>query len=212
MVITRIVKRKNKKRLFAVYVDGSFAFDVSDTVLLKYGLKTEDTVDENKIAEIKASEVQKEAQLAAVNYISYRPRSSREVLDHLTRKGFSKDLAESIVRHFETVSLVNNLEFARMFVRDKLRRKPIGKSLLQKLLAAKGIPSSMIDQVLRENISDEDQKDAAKELASRRIRLTKRSMAKLDPTKQKQRLTGYLLRHGFSSEIVQKAIQTLFRT
>ena len=65
--------------------------------------------------------------------------------------------------------------------------------------------------VLDENISDEDQKSAAKELAARRLRLTKRSMTKLDPLKQKQRLTGYLLRHGFSTEIVQKTIQNLFR-
>ncbi len=198
--------------MFSVYVDGAIAFDASDTVILTYGLRREDTIDENKIEEIKAAQLRKEAQLSAVNYISYRPRSSREVLDHLTRKGFSKVLAESTVHHFESVSLINNLEFARMFVRDKLRRKPTGKSLLQRQLAAKGISSSMIDQVLRENISDEDQRNAAKELASRRLRLTKRSMAALDPLKQRQRLTGYLLRHGFSNEIVQKTIQNLFRS
>ena len=197
--------------MFSIYGDGAFAFDVSDTILLNYGLRTGDNIDENKIAEIKASELRKQAQLSAINYVSYRPRSSREVFDHLTRKGISKELAQSVVHHFESVRLINNLEFARMYVRDKLRRKPTGKSLLQKLLAAKGIPSSMIDQVLRENISEEDQKNAAKELASRRLRLTKRSMAGLDPIKQRQRLTGYLLRHGFSNEIVQKTVQTFFR-
>ncbi len=197
--------------MFSVYVDGAFAFDASDTVLLSYGLRTEDSIDENKIAEVKASELHKEAQLSAINYVSYRPRSSREVLDHLTRKRFSRELAESVVQHFESVSLINNLEFARMFVRDKLRRRPTGRSLLQKLLAAKGIPSSIVDQVLRENISEEDQKNAAKELASRRLRLTKRSTAGLDRIKQRRRLTSYLLRHGFSNEIVQKTIQSLFR-
>ncbi len=211
MIVTRIAKRKNSRRLFAVYVDGEFAFDASDAVILKFGLRTNDSIDEERIAAIKTSELQTEAQLIAVNYVSYRPRSSREVLDHLMRKGFSKELADSVVRHFESVSLINNLEFARMFVRDKLRRKPTGKALLQKLLAAKGIPSPMIDQVLREHISDEDQKNAARDLASRRMRSTKRSLAALDPTKQKQRLTGYLLRHGFSSEIVHKTIQALFR-
>jgi len=211
VVITRIAKRKNKQRTFAVSVDGAFAFDVSDSVLLKYGLKVDDNIDERKIAEIKESDRRKEAQLIAVNFISYRARSSREVIDRLIHKGFSRDLAESVVHHFESVSLINNLEFARMFVRDKLQRKPTGRALLQKLLVAKGIPSSTIDQVLRENITEEDQKLAAKELASRRLRLTKRSMARLDPMKQRQRLTGYLLRHGFSNEIVQKTIQSLFR-
>jgi regulatory protein len=211
VIVTRIAKRKNKRRLFAVDVDGVFAFDASDAVILKFGLRTNESIDEERIAAIKASELQTEAQLIAVNYVSYRPRSSREVSDHLMRKGYSKELAGSIVHHFESVTLINNLEFARMFVRDKLRRKPTGKALLQKLLAAKGIPSPMIDQVLRENISDDDQKNAARDLAARRMRSTKQSLAALDPTKQKQRLTGYLLRHGFSSEIVQKTIRALFR-
>ena len=211
MIVTRIVKRKNKRRLYAVDVDGVFAFDASDAVILKFGLRVNESIDEERITAIKASELQTEAQLAAVNYVSYRPRSSREVLDHLVRKGYPKELAGSIVRHFESVNLINNLEFAGMFVRDKLRRRPTGKALLQRLLAAKGIPSPMIDQVLREHISEEDQKNAARDLASRRIRSTKRSLAALDPTKQKQRLTGYLLRHGFSSEIVRKTIQSLFR-
>lgn len=211
MIVTRITRRKNNRRLYAVFVDGTFSFDASDSVILKFGLRTNDPIDEEKIAAIKASELQKSAQLTAVNYVSYRPRSSREVIDHLHRKGFSKELAESVVHHFESVSLINNLEFARMFVRDKLRRKPTGKALLQKLLAAKGIPSSMIDQVLREHVSDEDQKIAARELAAKRLRLTKRSLTGLDAMKQKQRLTGYLLRHGFSNEIVQKTIQALFR-
>lgn len=212
MVITRIVKRKNKRRLFTVFIDESASFDVSDSVLLQYGLRTGDSIDGATIAAVKASELQKEVQLVAVNYISYRPRSSREVLDHLTRKGFPRTLSEGTVHHLESIRLINNLEFARMFVRDKLRRKPIGRSLLQRFLAAKGIPAPIADQVLRETISDEEQKKAAQELASKRIRLTRRSMSKLDVLRQKQRLTGYLLRRGFSGEIVQNTIQALFRS
>jgi regulatory protein len=183
---------------------------VTDSVLVTFGLRTGDPVTPEKIATIKSAESAKEAQHTAINYVSYRPRSSREVLEHLKRKGFAKDLAESIVRHFQSVTLINDLEFARMFVRDKIRRKHSGRALLQKLLAGKGISPAMIDTVLREYITDDDQKSAAQELASKRLRLTKRSMSKLDPLKQKQRLTGYLLRHGFSNEIVQKTVQALF--
>lgn len=197
--------------MYVVHIDGAAAFDVSDTVLVKYGLRVNDTLDEDRIAAIKAAELEKEAQSTALNYVSYRPRSSREVFEHLTRKRFSKELAESVVGHFQSVSLINNLEFARMYVRDKIRRKPTGTALLRRVLAAKGIPSPIIEQVLSEIICEEDQKEAARELASKRIRLTKRSMGKLDQMKQKQRLMGYLLRHGFSNEIVQKTIQSLFR-
>lgn len=212
MIITRIAKHKNKRRKYVVHIDGAAAFDVGDGVLLKHGLRVNDALDEDRIAAIKAAELENEAQMLALNYISYRPRSSREVFQHLLRKRFSKELAEAVVSHFQSVSLINNFEFARMYVRDKIRRKPTGTALLHKLLAAKGIPSPIIDQVLSEIISEEDQKEAARELASKRMRLTRQSTGKLDLMKQKQRLTGYLLRHGFSSEIVQKTIQHLFRS
>ncbi len=197
--------------MYSVYIDGSISFEVCDTVLLKFGLRANDSVDEKRVSAIKTAEAENQARTIAVNYISYRPRSSSEVLRHLLHKGISKEVAEPIVRHFETVSLINNLEFARMFVRDRLRRKPTGRALLKNLLATKGIAPAMIDQVLREYITEEDQTSAAKELASRRMNLTKRSMAKLDPLKQQQRITGYLLRHGFSNEIVQRTVRSLFR-
>ncbi len=211
MVITRIARNKGKKPLFAIYLDGEYSFDVSETVLAQFGLRTGEQLDDRRLQTIKGTANQKRAEEIAVNYVSYRPRSSKEVQDHLIRKGYSKDVAESVVSHLESVRLINNFEFARMFVRDRLRRKPTGRALLQKQLSVKGIPSTFIRRVLDENISDEDQKSAARELAARRLRLTKRSMARLDLMKQKQRLTGYLLRHGFSTEIVQKTIQNLFR-
>jgi regulatory protein len=211
VLITRITKNKGKRTSFAVYLDGEHAFDAPEAVLAEFALGTGRELDERTVQAIKATALQKTAEEIAVNYISYRPRSSREVQNHLLHKGYPKELAESVASRLESVKLVNNLEFARMFVRDRLRRKPTGKALLQKQLSGKGIPSTMIRQVLDENISDEDQTIAAKELATRRLRLTKRSLTKLDTLKQKQRLTGYLLRHGFSTEIVQKTIQTLFR-
>ena len=211
MIITRITRNKGRKGTFAVYVDAEYCFDAGEAVLLQYGLRKGDDIDEAKIQNVRTSEIRREAEQSAVNFISYRPRSSREVFDHLVRKGYAKVVASDIVRRFEASGLVNNLEFARMFVRDKLRRKPTGKALLQRLLVTKGIPSEMIEQVVRENVSDEGQKAAAQELASRRLRLAKRSFSKLDPTKRKQRLTGYLLRRGFSTEIVHKTIQALFR-
>ncbi len=211
MFITRISKRKNNRGRYSVEVDGSPSFEVSETVLVKTGLRINDSIDEQQIAAVKATEADNEARTIAVNYLSYRPRSASEVIRHLVRKGIPRETAEPLVRRFEALGLINNLEFARMYVRDRLRRKPIGRALVKNLLGSKGIPPAVIDQVLREIITEEDQTAAARDLASKRLRLTKRSMAKLDPRKQQQRITGYLLRHGFSSEIVQRTVRSLFR-
>jgi regulatory protein len=139
LVITRISKRKNSRGRYSVFIDGSPSFEVSETILLKSGLRTNDSIDEKGIAAVKELEAENKARTIAVNYLSYRPRSSNEVFQHLVRKGISRGIAEPIVHRFESVGLINDLEFARMFVRDRLRRKPIGRALLKNLLAAKGI-------------------------------------------------------------------------
>ncbi len=212
MIITRIVRNKGKRNSFAVYLDGEYSFDAGESILTQFALGTGRELDDHDVQTIREAARQQAAEETGVNYISYRPRTSKEVRDHLIRKGHPKELAASVVARLESLRLINNLEFARMFVRDRLRRRPTGKALLQKELAAKGIPPSVVRQVLEENISDEDQGSAAKELATKRLRLTKRSMTRLDPLQRRQRLTGYLLRHGFSNEIVQKTIKNIFRS
>ncbi len=211
MVITKISKRKGSRQRYSVCIDGEPSFDVGETVLLKYGLRANDIIDDARIAAVKTAETEDRARTIAVNYLSYRPRAYSEVTRHLAGKGISKEIAEAVVRRLESAGLINNLEFSRMFVRDRLKRKLTGRALLRNQLAAKGIPAAMIEQVLREYVTDEDQTNAARELASRRMRLTKRSTAKLDRLKQQQRIAGYLLRHGFSSEIVQRTVRSLFR-
>jgi SOS response regulatory protein OraA/RecX len=104
--------------------------------------------------------------------------------------------------------MVNDLEFARAFVRDRLKRKPTGQALLRMQLLAKGITSSMADMVLAELISPQSQQTSALQAAKRKIQLTKYSKRNLDEEKRKKRLLDFLLRRGFSYEIALKTIRT----
>ncbi len=190
-------------------MDDVFGFDVSDEVLLKFGLGIGDKLDEQTVEKIATAEAMHRAHTIAVNYLSYRPRSSREVVDHLKKKGFAAELANKIVQHLAKQELVNDVEFARMFVRDKLKRKPIGKALMRRHLLEKGIPLHTIERVLKEYISEEDQQEAAAQLAAKRLQLAAASFAKLNPEKRKKRLLDYLLRRGFSSEIAIKTVRSV---
>ncbi|MEK6565113.1 MAG: regulatory protein RecX, partial [Bacteroidota bacterium] len=137
------------------------------------------------------------------------PRSSREVMVRLNQKGFPLGVAQRVVQHFESVSLVNDGEFARMFVRDKLKAKHVGRALLKQLLYAKGISRQMIDEVLGEYVTEEDQQRSASELAAKKLKLAGRSFSKLDRMKQRKRLLDFLLRKGFSSDIAIKTVKAV---
>lgn len=209
MIITKIIRHKKQKNSYAVYVDEAFAFYLSDDVVLKFGLLTGKRIDEKTVELIASAEALDRAKKIALNFLSYRPRSSKEVIDRLRRKGFATDLAKKVVQHFQSLHMMDDTEFARMYIRDKLKGKPMGKVLMRHHLLEKGVAPQIIERALREYISEEEQQEAASQLAAKRLRLSGERLAKLDPARRRKRLTDYLLRRGFSSEVASKAVSSL---
>jgi regulatory protein len=210
VIITKITRKKSKRPQSIVYVDGAQAFDLSDDVLMKFGLRVGDILDDEKVEQIVTGEAYHRALTLSVNYLSYRPRSTKEIVDHLRKKGFSVELAKKVTQHLQKKNFVNDADFASMFVRDRLKRKPTGTAMLRQQLMTKGIPAHIIERVLSQLVNNEDQERAAEELATKRLTLSSGSFARLDPSKRKRRLFEYLLRRGFSTDIATKTVRNLF--
>jgi regulatory protein len=182
--------------------------ELSDWTIGKFGLHTGDDLDELTVDKIKSTEAETQAKNIAINYLSYRQRSSKEIIDHLTKKGFARECAEDVTDQLKSVQMVNDLEFARAFVRDRLKRRPTGQALLRMQLLTKGITSSMADMVLAGLISPQSQQASALQAVKRKIQMTHYSKKNLNEEKQKKRLLDFLLRRGFSYEIALKTIRT----
>ncbi len=208
MIITKIKRLRGKRQRYSVHLDGVPALELSDWTIGKCGLRTGDDLDELTVDKIKSTEAETQAKNIAINYLSYRQRSSKEIIDHLVKKGFLHECAEDVACQLQSARMVNDLEFARVFVRDRLKRKPTGQALLRAQLLAKGITSSMTEMVLAELISPQSQQASALQAAKRKLQVTKYSKKNLDKEKRKKRLLDFLLRRGFSYEIAMKTIHT----
>ena len=208
MIITKIQRLRGKRPRYCIHLDDSPALELSDWTIGKYGLRKGDEIDDATLAKVAKAETETRAKNIAINYLSYRQRSSKEIRDHLTRKGFDRDACEKVVRDLQSVGLVNDREFARSFIKDRMLRKPSGLALLRQQLMAKGIASEAAAEVLEELVSPQHQQKAAVELLKRRMRLAHRSLSKLDEEKRKKRLIDFLLRRGFSYDITIKTIRT----
>jgi regulatory protein len=208
LIITKIKRIRGKRSQYGVYFDGSLAFELSDWTIGKFGLRTGDDLDEQTVDRLKYAEAETRAKNIAINYLSYRLRSSREVIVHLTRKGFESECAEEVTRHLQLLKMIDDDQFAHAFVRDRLKRKPTGYALLRQQLLAKGISSAMTDKVLTELVSPQSQQASALQAAKRKIQLTYRLTKKIDAEKRRKRILDFLLRRGFSYEIALKTIRT----
>lgn len=207
MVITKVERQKKNPSRISLHVDNEYAVGIHKEVLLRFGLRVGDHITEKILDDLKRTEEIRQARESAIRLLSYRARSEKEIRDRLKKKGFSSNTADEVLDSLLKSGLVNDLEFARAFAHDKLLRKPMGKVMLKQELRKKGISKEEIEQVLNESYRSESEDEYAFELANKRINRSQSSFAKLDPLKQRKRLSDYLARRGFDWETVTKAVE-----
>jgi len=202
--ITKIEPQKKNPKRRSIFLDERFAFGLDEEVVYKYGLKTGQELEQKKIDQIIEAETKKEAKEIALRFLSYRMRSEKEVRDKLKKKEFAQSLIDEVIKDLKRVNLIDDNEFASAFVRDRISNSPRGKILLKQELWKKGIKKEVIEKVLKEYFKGENEElILAKELLQKR----KKRYEGLDQNVAKRRLMSFLLRRGFSYDIVKQVLR-----
>ncbi len=187
------VNVKNRKRR-SIYIDGEFALNLSEGVLFQNHLKVGDRLLPDALASLKAEEETHQILQSAYRLLSYRPLSEKEMRDRLLKKGWSKDQVAPVIAKLEDDGYLNDLDFARMFARDRVKSKYLGPAGLRSELYQKGIDRELIAQVVDEIYTEHPPEEIIAALMQKRgIELE----SEVDP-KEKRRFINQLKRKGFS--------------
>ena len=146
------------------------------------------------------------AQESALRLLAVRLRSRREMTDRLRRKGYPADVVATVITRLEGEGFLDDVRFSRTWVAGRLAVRPSGAVRLRRELQQKGVPSDIIEQVLRAGFSESDERAGAVALAqarARRYRSEPRDVAF-------RRLAGVLQRRGFSSGAIDAALREVF--
>lgn len=146
----------------------------------------------------------------AKNYVyrllKVRLRSEKEVRDKLSQKGFSEPTADEAVGYFKAIDLINDRQFARKWIASRLsRNKPFGIRRIGFELKEKGIEPELMKEELAQATADYSEADVAARLAKRQAE----KYRGVPREKMKQRVYGYLMRRGFNSAAVFKALREI---
>ncbi len=194
--ITALKAQRGKERV-NVYLDGRFAFGLSliHAVWLKIGQKLSD----DDIAELQAADAVERARLRALDLISYRPRSVREVQLRLKKAGASDEAIAQVVARLSEAGLLDDDAFSRAWVDSRMRASPRSKRMIAWELRQKGVSGQEIEAALEEV----DEEDAAYRAAMKRLP----KLQGLAPAERKRKLYEYLARKGFDYETIERAVQ-----
>ena len=203
--ITAIKVNKKRPNRRSIFIDGQFAFTVSEGIFLQHNLEEGGEFSDKQIKELTTADEFDKAKQAAVNLLSFRPRSIKEVSNRLIHKGWNKDLADRVTGELVDKGYLNDEEFAAIFARDRAKNKCLGPVALKSELIKTGVAQKIIEQTIEAVYS----KYPADELIQR---LMKKRGIDLDVPlvkKEKQRFINLLKRKGFTWEQMESVVRNL---
>ncbi len=197
--ITALRFQKRNKDRVNVYVDERFAFGLAaiEAVRLRVG----QVLSDDDVAQLQGRDRVEKAYERALNFLSYRPRSEVEVRRNLRKKDVEDEVIEVVVERLRRAGLVDDSEFARYWVENRVQFKPRGARALHYELREKGIADSIIADAL----ADLDEESAARQVA----KAGARRMAHLQARDFRRKLSAYMARRGFSYAVIAPLVEEL---
>jgi len=201
-VVTKIEEQKKRSSRFSVFIDGEFVFGVDRDVLLDHPLHEGDDITPEQVAFYKAEDAFMRAKGKALSLLSYRMRSVKELKERLTRKQCDAESIRRTVDYLLKIGLLDDKVFADAYVHTRMIQRPAARRVLERELMMKGVEPGIAADVLTEYYPWAKEEEIARDLAVRKWR-----QLKADSVKGSRRLADYLLRRGFSWDIIRPLVQ-----
>lgn len=200
-VITALEVQKRNKDRVNVYLDDEFAFGMALIEAAK--LRKGQTLTEAEITALKNEDDITKAVNRAIDFLSYRPRSTTEVRQNLEKKQIPESVIELAIERLQELGYLDDAAFARFWIENRDTFKPMAPRALRYELRQKGVADGILEPLFDEII---DVEDSAYRAAQKRIRRLKGT------TKQefKHKLSGFLQRKGFGYDVILTIINRLY--
>ncbi|MBQ6785024.1 MAG: regulatory protein RecX [Clostridia bacterium] len=207
----KLTAKPGKGEKIHLSLDGEYIATVNADYWFTCGIKSGSEVTPEQLEELLTESARRKMMNKALDLLSLRDYSRRELSDKLVTKAWEKkeqkdmDLgslkqqASDICDRLEELGLLNEERFARSYVDELIRRKHLSRSGLKTALIQKGVQRDIIETVLEE--VDVDPVEQIRELLA-----TKFKNRDLSDEKQKTRTVNALLRLGYRYNEIHAAM------
>jgi len=198
--ITSVERNRKHRDKLSVYIDGKFAFNISEADYLSLNLYERSEIDEKTIDYIRNTINFQEAKSRAIRYLTLRIRTEKEVRDKLKSEGYDRECISRVIDELKAMGYINNQLYAQKYVYDRSKLKPMSKRMLKLELLAKGIPEETADEVLADWKAEDA--DVARSLV-------KRKFGKYDMKDEKiiRKAFMFLAHRGFNRDTIKEVLR-----
>jgi regulatory protein len=148
----------------------------------------------------------------AVRYLGYAPRTRKQLGDRLAAKEFSPEAIAAVMHLLTEKGYIDDMAFAKNYISHKTRINNYGKRRIVAGLMQRGVAKEDIQaaysSILEQDDDNSEETRAAKRALAKRLGSKNISEIRDDP-KEMQRVTAFLMRRGFSYDIVKKVLNQI---
>ena len=200
MKVTQIVELSKSKS--KVYIDYEFAFVLYKGELRRYHLKEGEEILQKDYEVLMEDVLPKRAKLRCMNLLMTKEYTVEQLKRKLRQGLYSEEIIEIAISYVASFNYVNDLKYAIDFITYNETSK--SKRRIEQDLFKKGISKDTIQQAWDEWQEQGGEQD---EIGMIRKQLEKKHYnGETADYKEKQKIYGFLLRKGYSSEQIRKAI------
>lgn len=186
MIVTNI--KIGKKNQILIYADGEYLVSMSAEVFARSKIKQGSYIDKEILDNLMHNITSYKAKEKALNILSYRSHSKKEIIDKIKRS-FGENYAQETAKKLESTGLINDKEFAENYARQLIEIKKYGIKRVKLELSKKGISSEIISETIENMDIDES--------SNLKYIVNKKNMKNLKDKKEINRAISYLTRLGY---------------
>jgi len=141
-----------------------------------------------------------------LHFLSFRPRSEKEVRDYLLKHKAGLETTEKIINKLKEYKFIDDEEFTRWWIEQRTILKPKASRIIKFELKQKGIDRQLIDSFF------EDNKDSTADF-TKALKLAERKMSRYakieDKRKVYEKMGRFLASKGFNWDTIKAVIDQI---
>lgn len=228
MKVTKLKYQKKDPNRVNIYVDGKFIVGLEINDVVKLGLYNGQELTQEELTKIIDESEFGKLFNAALNFLSYRPRSEWEIRHKLKfqisrnakfpPKEETKDqkLIDSVVEKLKKIGQINDVDFAKWFLDQRQTFRPMGERGVKYELAKKGVSRQVVAKIFSKDTVEGPDRVSDQQLALRAIskfasRLKSIDFDKKNLPKTKANLQRFLASRGFDWDVIGDTVEKVIR-
>ena len=146
-IVSILPQKKNKSRYTIKFKSGK-VIGISEDCLISHKISIGQKLSPTLLSKIDNDERLQSIKFKALNYLSYRSRSRKEVNISLLKKGFHQDDIDKVLKELVAKGYLNDKAFAKAYARYLIKTKRLGRIAVKNRFFVHSINQEVLNPIL----------------------------------------------------------------